>query len=293
MRSNCALGLAFTGSLLVAGTSLAQPIVDGVDIDDADYGTAFWYNTTNPTGFGDNDLPQAGNANGSEMDGFYAVIANNGFGEPTLYMGFTGNLETNFNKFDIFFDYDDGVGQNTLAGDNPDVDFNGLNRMGDEGTGNGLTFDTEFTANAYLTFGNGNYDCHADTAELFASFADLDLQEGMYLGMTTTGDNELTGGTNPFGIQISVNNSNTDGVSSANTSGSELVTTGFEVAIPLGAFGEPTGEILITAFVNGSGHDFMSNQLIGGYTESNDNLGEPREVDLSALAGDQYVLVDQ
>lgn len=294
MRSRNVLGLAVCGSLMLAGSALAQPVVDGEGLDSVDYGTALWFNDVNPTGFGDNNLPHIGDANGSEIDGIYAIIDLNQFGEPTLYIGITGNLETNFNKLDLFFDYEDGVGQNQLRGDNPDVDFNGLNRMGDDGTGNGLAFDVPFTANAYFTCTTGNYDCHIDESEIYASFADLDLQEGYALGQTTNGNGELTGGDNPFGIECTINNSNVDGVTSNTTTGSDLVFVGTEIAIPLGAFGDPTGDIRIVGFINGQGHDFLSNQVLGGSPDlPNDNLGEPRLVDFEFISGDQFVTVTQ
>ncbi len=295
MLAKNVIGLATLGSVLMlcGGSVLAQPIVDGMDLDAVDYGPALWFNDVNPTAFGDNNLPQKGNANGSEVDGIYAYIGLNGLGEDTLFIGVTGNLETNFNKMEFFFDYDPGVGQNKLRGDNPDVDFNGLNRMGDDGSDNGLIFDAAFTANAYLTFGNGNYDCKVEEAEIFANFADLDLQLGFYLGQTVSGMGELTGGDNVWGIEATINNSNVDGVTDSDTAGSDLVTTGMEVAIPLSAFGDPAGEIKIVAFINGSGHDYLSNQIVGGAPdEPLQNLGEPRAVDLDFLSGDQYVVVN-
>jgi len=293
MRSQCGIGLAIGGSLILTGAALAQPVVDGINIDATDYGAEIWVNTVNPTGFGDNTDPSAGNATGSEIDGMYGIIGVNGLGEPTLFIGVPGNIETNFNKLDLFFDYDPGVGQNKLLGTNPDVDNNGLNRMGDDGTGNGLTFDASFTANAWFSLTSGNYDCHVDSADTFASFADLDLQVGMFLGQTVTGDNQLTGGDNPFGIEVSINNSNVDGVTSSSTTGSELVTTGMEIAIPLSAFGSPTGPIKIVGFINGGGHDFLSNQVFGGSPDAPiDNLGEPRAVDFSTITGDQFVTVN-
>lgn len=296
MRSKrVVFGLAtMSGALiLTGGTVLAQPVIDGINLDATDYGPAVWFNDVNPTGFGDNNQPQDGNANGSEIDGIYAFIGLNGLGEDTLFIGITGNLETNFNKLDLFFDYDLGVGQNKLLGTNPDVDFNGLNRMGDDGTGNGLMFDVAFTANAYLTFGTGNYDCRVEQAEIFASFADLDLQLGSYLGQTVTGVGQLTGGDNPFGIELTINNSNVDGVTDSSTSGSDLVTTGMELAIPLSAFGDPTGDIRIVAFINGGGHDYLSNQIVGGSPDDPlVNLGEPREVDLELITGNQFVTVN-
>ena len=42
------------------------------------------------------------------------------------------------------------------------------------------------------------------------------------------------------------------------------VTTGLEFSIPLSQIGNPTGNIKLTAFVNGGGHNYSSNQVFGG-----------------------------
>src|SRR5262245_8801904 len=76
-----------------ATVSRAVPIVNGSH--DADYGSAIVVQQT-PTGFGDNNL---GNqfANGSELDAGYGVVSGG-----RLYLFLSGNLETNFNKLEIF-----------------------------------------------------------------------------------------------------------------------------------------------------------------------------------------------
>ena len=290
MRSKMTIGLALGGTLAICGVTMAQPIVDGIDINSTEYGTPLWVNTVNPTGFGDNNLPGNGDANGSEIDAIYAVIQNDIFGQPTLYVGITGNVSSDFNKLDVFFDYNTGVGQNKLRGDNIDVDFNGLNRMGDDGTGNGLTFDSPFSANAYFMMTSGNYDCDLDLSDVFANFADLDNQTGGFLGQGTTGFGALSGGDNPFGVQATINNSNIAGVTDTDTTGSDLVTTGAEFAIPLSAFNNPAQDIRMVIFINGQGHDFLSNQISGGSPDNPlDNLGEPRVLDLNTITGDQFV----
>src|SRR6185295_9527404 len=93
---------------------------------------------TTQTNFGDNNLGQFGFANGSEIDASFVA-----YDGTTLYLFLSGNLESNFNKLDIFFDTVPG-GQNRLRGDNADVDFNGLNRMSD------LNFDDGFEADYYM-----------------------------------------------------------------------------------------------------------------------------------------------
>jgi len=92
------------------------------------------------------DLPDPDVAIGSELDGVYAgVDGTDGF----LYLLFTGNIESNFNKFNIFVDSMEG-GQNTLRDDNVDISFGGLNGMA------GLTFDTDFTPDYWVNVNTGD-----------------------------------------------------------------------------------------------------------------------------------------
>lgn len=136
------------------------PTIDGTL--DGTYGAAIALQTT-PTGFGDSNLGQAGPANGSELDGMYVVRYDNGTADPAddvLYVCLTGNIESNFNKFEFFFDTIDNAGQNTLFNSNADVDFNGLNAMA------GLTFDSGFAPDFWLGGGQGG-----DT--MFPNFATL------------------------------------------------------------------------------------------------------------------------
>lgn len=79
---------------------------------------------------------------------------------------------------------------------------------------------------------------------------------------------------NTIGLQLGFDNSNVMGVSGGTedpaAGEAESATTGIEFAIPLSALGDPTGDIRLLAFVNGTGHDFISNQFTGA-----GHLGEP------------------
>ena len=99
------------------------------------------------TGFGNNTFPDRDLANGSELDNLRYNWSTDG----VLTLAFGGSLETNFNKFNVFVDFKPG-GQNRLRGDNPNVAFDGLNRMGDDGTGNGLTFDPGMEPDLFLSY---------------------------------------------------------------------------------------------------------------------------------------------
>lgn len=267
--------LAVTG---IAGSAMAAPVING-QLDPI-YGPAIALQQ-NPTGFGNSDLGQVGPANGSELDGAYGFVSGG-----NLHLFLTGNLESNFNKVEIFFDTIAG-GQNKLRGDNVDVDFNGLNRMGDDGSGNGLRFDTGFEADYWIAAsGNGT--------DLFVNYATLPTLgggTGGFLGQSGYGsDGVLSGGSGPA-ILFTIDNSNTGGVDGANVNDPSAVTTGIEVVVPLSALGDPADFIRISAFVNGGGHDFVSNQVLGSLAGGTGNLGEPRSVDFSQQPGDQFFTV--
>ncbi|HMS55558.1 MAG TPA: PEP-CTERM sorting domain-containing protein [Fimbriimonadaceae bacterium] len=268
-----------TTLMVLAGLStlaIADPTIDGTA--DAMYGGPLAVQDT-PTGFGDSNLGQINYANGSELDAAYAVITGS-----TLFVTIAGNLESNFNKIEVFID-SIGGGQNQLRGDNPDVDFNGLNRMA------GLTFDSDFAADYYITS-----TCGGGTFGLYNNYAELLTNGGGSGGYLGSNDGQsggiLGGGNNPYGIQVALNNSNTAGVSSSSASGAGSVTTGLEYAIPLAALGNPTGMIKVSAFINGGGHDFISNQVLGGIGGAG-NIGEPSQANFSNLAGNQYFAVPE
>jgi hypothetical protein len=129
--------------------------MDGSPTGD-NYGAALSIQNTN-TQFGDGqtgDTVEGGG--GSELDAFYAKIENG-----RLYMFVAGNLETNFNKLEFFFDTKSG-GQNVINGAMLPT---GVDEFSSMGTGQfdggalqrmtGLTFDAGFEADYYLTMSHG------------------------------------------------------------------------------------------------------------------------------------------
>lgn len=273
----------FLATALVAGASSAALAssftMDGVR--EAKYGAALALQNT-PTGFGNASIGQQTFANGSELDGGYGAIVGS-----NLHLFLTGNLETNFNKIDIFID-SVGGGQNQLRGDNADVDFNGLNRMGNDGSGNGLRFDAAFSPDYYLTATAG--DTGGGTFEMFANFAQL-LTGGGGAGGFIGGsgaNNRVLNGNN--GIIIGIDNSNTGGVDGGAVNDPSSVLTGLELIIPLSVIGAPAGAVSVSAFINGGGHDFLSNQVLGGVGGAG-NLGEPRAVSFDPIVGDQFFTI--
>ena len=109
-------------------------------------------------------------------------------------------------------------------------------------------------------------------------------------------------------LRLAIDNSNNAGVSGdggANnyadpTTGNPAdVRTGIEFSIPLSQIGNPAAlaDVKVLAFVNGSGYDFSANQYSGtgvlqgnlGGDGSGTFTGDFSGVDLSAIAGDQFV----
>ncbi|MCH2137733.1 MAG: hypothetical protein MK074_01615 [Phycisphaerales bacterium] len=134
MKTLVALSTALS---TMAMTQAGTVIVDGTA--EATYGTALAYQNTQ-TSFGNNADDGPAYANGSELDIARAVVE-----EGILYVHLAGSLESNWNKLDVFIDARNG-GQERILGINPDVDYAALQRMGDDGSGNGLRFDEGFEA---------------------------------------------------------------------------------------------------------------------------------------------------
>jgi hypothetical protein len=295
--------------LPVLAARAQSPVMDGV-LDAAFYGAPLSVQDT-PTAFGN-----ATNGNtrfaigGSELDAAYARIS-----DGTLFLFLAGNLETggqgvqfppgNINRLDVFIDSIDG-GQNSLRGDNADVDGGGLNRMGHLDPANdGLKFDTGFAADFFLTFNN-----YTAVQDFGPGYGYREIWRGVlqYATLPTAGSGtalmlgtaaDTFPGSYPdsftlnYGVRLGFRNSNTGGVTGTadaipSAADATNVTTGLELAIPVTLIDGPNGElnadIKITAFVNSSDHGYLSNQTLGpmgqppgGYG----SLGEPRTFDFS------------
>jgi len=289
-----------TGIALLAGGSLASGGVHEMDGTlDGMFGPLAAIQN-NSTGFGDDQSGHAAYADGSELDGAAIAIDQ---GNLIIHLG--GNLQSNYNKLELFIDARDG-GQNKILGINPDVGFGALQRMGDDGSGNGLTFDEGFEADYYVSVGcgddNGNgIIYYVDCAELRTNGDGV----GGYAGSGTThvdakGVVTITPSTGDQGISVAINNSNVGGViggdgEDCGAPDDVAVETGIEISIPLFLMdwdfdGLPFDDVRICAFINGSGHDWVSNQVLGGLGGSA-NLAEPRDVNFAMIDGDQFVVM--
>lgn len=281
-------------ALMGGFASAGIPPVDGTL--DAAYGPLAAIQN-NSTGFGDNANDHVGYAEGSELLGGAIQIAGG-----SLFIHLGGNIESNYNKVEIFIDARPG-GQNRILGINPDVGFGALQRMGDDGTGNGLTFDAGFEPDLYLSvtcgdngFGSGIYS-YIDYAELRTNGDGFGAYAGSGGSYNLDGVDYIDPSIGDYGIAVAINNSNIGGViggdgSDCGAPGDVVVATGIEIEIPLYLIdwdfeGLPFDDVKVCAFVNAADHNWVSNQVLGGLGGAA-NLGEPRDVNFENIDGPQY-----
>jgi len=285
--------LIIGAAALVLAAGVAQAQVDGTY--KAAYGTPVTLQTTG-TGFGDSNLGQQHYANGSELDGIYAYQSGG-----NLNLLFTGNLESNYNKFDLFIDNGSGTGQSTL--DNSS--FFGL-----QGQFNGMKFDTGFKPTHWVSIGNGGGQSTSDGYGMFVNGGRVagvggNAGDGDYLGGSDgnpAGGGVLAGfgGNNWLNLKAIVNNSNVFGVDGAGLGfGPDSASTGIEIQIPLASLGVASmNGLKLAAWINGGNWDYLSNQVLGGLPSGQGNLGGDGAgnftgsvggIDWNNFAGNQYV----
>jgi hypothetical protein len=285
-------------ALLVLGTlCLGASVAPAVTVDgtlDPAYGAALSTQAIGTT-MPDASLGLVGGSNGSELDQAYGFVS-----DGVLHLFFTGNLICEGNPVDygiftdnlhLFIDSEAG-GQNRLRADNADLDYGALNRMA------GLTFDAGFEADHWFGCRGylANYYDPTSPYTLYAWGAELLTGGGgggALLGTSGAGGpGTLSGGTNPHGIQVTIDNRNTVGVTNGCVASSGTgATTGVEWAIPLAAIGNPTGCILVCAVVGSGGGYAFYNQVLGPLPAGTCALGAPSSVDFNAYAGDQFFMV--
>jgi PEP-CTERM motif len=246
------------------------------------------------TGFGNASPP--GSLGGSELDGAYGQVSGG-----VLYLMLTGNLENNFNKLEVFIDSGLAGGQNQLQADAN----SGGNNPTNDGWANkyaGFMFDSGFAANYMLILRDGNFG--GDRFDI--DYAVVGGGAGNFLSASSVFGASLTGSNAaalPNGIGVAYNNSNALGVGgnspNAAAAGAGLTaTTGIELAIPLAAIGNPSlANVKVSAMINGSNHDYLSNQFLGSLTPPQGNLGGDGAgnftgtvgaINLKQFAGNQY-----
>ena len=267
--------------------TLFAAVVKGFTINgtlDPGYGSALATQMLATTALKDT-LGLVDQSSGSELDAAYGVVSNG-----VLYLFLAGNLDTGsgtgvpYDKLHVFFMSDSGAGGANTLGTNYDytADFGAINRMGTGGNGQ----DTADPSSAGLTFDSGfyaNYDIEvtAGATNLVTMYANYwqicPFCPSYYLGSvqpTNTPSNAMVDSSAlNSGIQVALNNSNTNGVwadvngciitNGGSTNNPLAVTTGVEMAIPLSAIGSPQTSVSICAFITDNGCDLLYNQVLG------------------------------
>jgi len=278
--ANHRLWIVLGAGVVCASSVDGAVVVDGSIAGDG-YGPARAVQTVQ-TQFGDNQ---------SELDAAYAKVEGG-----KLFLTLTGNLEANFNKLNIFIDSQAG-GQNTIdAGNNPNNDNWAAKH-------DGLTFDEGFAPDYLLILrhGNGGTQFDVDWTMIGGGAADGG-RVGTFDGTNSTGNFSTDINGHVIDMQVAINNSNSAGVAGgtavADQAAALAVTTGIELSIDLADIGNPAGALSISAMVNGSNHDFLSNQFLGGLEPPQGNLGNDgsgglTSIDLNNFAGDQFFVVPE
>ncbi|MFO0833582.1 MAG: hypothetical protein U0638_01320 [Phycisphaerales bacterium] len=310
--------------MTLAGQASAQVSLDGTK--DAAYGDNLWVQNL-PTQFGDNVEGDRDLCTGSELDNFSAVIIGDrlhlffGGNLETNYNKLTimldcipGEGQNVIRNNNVDVDYN---GINRIAGMKLDagvaVDYwiNVTNGAGGGPSG----FDMYINAATLRTDGalfNGNggvLDFSAyvggdkeDYNPLWFDGPRIDPQTGslpaVYCNYAPriASESLLVDPLNPVGgtglLGGYIDNTNTEGVDGGNVNNPEAVTTGLELQINLAELGwTGTNPIKVVAFINGSGNDYLSNQVAGGMPDGYGNLGEPTLIDFTQIPGNQYVVI--
>ena len=284
------LVIATSTAALLASVGSAQAVTLDGSIAGDGYGAAAAVQTVE-TQFGDNS---------SELDAAYMQESGG-----VLYVTLTGQVEANFNKLNIFIDSVAG-GENVLTADAN----NGGNNPENDGWANahnGFTFDSGFAADYMIIVRNGNFG--GDRLDI--DFATVGGGLGAFEAASDVFGGSLTGvnaAALPIaGIGVGYDNSNAAGIlggtAAADPVAAAAVQTGLELAIPMAAIGNPNlADIKISAMVNGSNHDFLSNQILGGFPAPQGNLGgdgagnwtgNVSGIDLNQFAGNQYFQIPE
>ncbi len=269
-------GNIITQRVVVTETGVPAPALGSITIDgtvDPAYGCPIVVQQIG-TGFGDNASTNLEPApGGSELDAAYGIVINN-----VLFLTLAGNIEGNGNQIMIWF-MTGTNGENTVTNLNTAaIGGDAINSLARQG----FTFDPGFAPNYWIGVNaNSGGPVFFDYAVLWPAAT----SNGYYLGSTSTTNGTLLGGTNPYGIQGTINGSNTGGVDGTGCSTNHLgaaqsiaaatVGTGLEMGIPLAAIGSPTGTIYVCAFISGAGnHTYLSNQFLPPVATNNPSGGD-------------------
>ncbi len=262
--------VAVFGSM--ASTVASAAAIDGSLVGEG-YGGALAVQT-NETSFGDNL---------SELNAAYGKFDGN-----MLSFILTGQVESNFNKLEIWIDAAPG-GQSVFSS------------AGNDNAGNmdGMVFDNGFTPEVHIIVRNGNAGGDRFDFDFANLLSGLVTDQIDIFGGSLTGSGSVSPGpATANAIEVGYDNSNVLGIGGGGNSGvaadpvaALAVTTGIELSINLADLGYVGGDVRVMALINNGNHDFASNQVLGGLPHPSGHLAGLSGVDFSSIAGDQFFTI--
>ncbi|MFO0859756.1 MAG: alpha-amylase family glycosyl hydrolase [Phycisphaerales bacterium] len=219
------------------------------------------------TSFGDNV---------AELDQMYARATRSG-----VYIGLTGNLPTDGTALALFVDTG-APGQNVLntaGAGNPPAGLEAIS---------GTRFDAGFAPSS-LFWINAAGSVYVD----YVSLPGAGAGSKTYLGRSTADSDSgiLTGGSNPAGVQVALNRSNTAGVTGSSAANAATATRGFELYIPFSQLGMNSPPLgcdkirLMAAIVQTDGA--FGNQILPPLAPGSGAIGI--DPNFASLSGTQFV----
>lgn len=212
----------------------------------------------------------------SELDQLFVKYEPDG-----LRIAVTGNLATDGTALAMFFDTVSG-GQNVLdtTGFNPPP--GGPDQM------TGTQFDAGFAPDHMLFINTFGGNVYVDQFVFPTAGAATKTYRGV--GAVNAGNGFLSGGVNPNGMQVGMNNSNSLGVTDTSAAGAATADSGFELKVPftdVGIAGTGDDFRILVFLMQSNGN--VSNQSLPGLGSGATSLGIAPN--LSTIAGNQFASV--
>lgn len=202
-----------------------------------------------------------------------------------LRISATGNGPTDGTAMAIFLQTGAG-GANIINTSNQSAPPGGLPQI------SGTTMDAGFAPDHlfFINFAGGSI--YTDQLALTPSTS---IKTYRGAGTINSGVGTLSGGTNPGGLLVAMDNANTSGVTGSSVAGAALATTGLEVRIPYSDLGLPAAATLRAGATVRIGMGLVrtngqwSNQWLPGVPFGTGDLG--LDPNLNAYAGAQFVTI--
>jgi len=195
-----------------------------------------------------------------------------------LLVGISGNLQNDGTALALFFDTVIG-GQNIVETSAQAAPPGGLSDL------TGLRFDAGFNADRLFFINAPSGTFYTDQVNLVSGSSTKTYRGN---GTVNSGHGLLTGGTNPNGLQVAFNNTNTAGITSSSVAGAATATKGFEILIPYADLGLATpfcGTLGVSAFIVRSTGE-VTQQWLPGLSGLSTNPGAAPN--MTTIAGTQH-----